>query len=72
MSTREIAYSIIDGMTDEQLEDFVVKFKKLASNEDIPNDETIEAMREAEDMKKRPEKYKGYDDIDVMFKELLA
>lgn len=72
MSTREIAYSIIDGMTDEQLEDFVFKFKKLAANKDIPNDETIEAMREVEDMKKHPEKYKGYDDIDVMFKELLA
>ena len=33
---------------------------------------TIAAMREAEDMKKHPEKYKGYHDVDEMMKDLLA
>ena len=69
MSTREIAYSIIDGMSDEQLSAFVTLFKKSA---EVPNSETLEAMREVEDMKLHPENYKSYDDVDVMFKELLA
>lgn len=42
MSTREIAYNIID------------------------------CMSEVKDMKLHPENYKSYDDVDVMFKELLA
>ena len=69
MSTKEIAYSIIDGMNDEQLSAFVALFKKSA---EVPNSETLEAMREVEDMKLHPENYKSYDDVDVMFKELLA
>ena len=69
MSTREIAYNIIDGMSDEQLSAFVALFKKSA---EVPNSETLEAMREVEDMKLHPENYKSYDDVDVMFKELLA
>lgn len=39
---------------------------------DIPNQETLEAFREVEDMKKHPEKYKSYTDIDEMMRELLA
>lgn len=69
MSAREIAYSIIDGMSDEQLSAFVALFKK---SEEVPNSETLEAIREVEDMKLHPENYKSYDDVDVMFKELLA
>ena len=69
MSTKEIAYSIIDGMNDEQLLAFVALFKKSA---EVPNSETLEAIREVEDMKLHPENYKSYDDVDVMFKELLA
>ena len=69
MGTKEIAYSIIDGMSDEQLSAFVALFKKLA---EVPNSETLEALREVEDMKLHPENYKSYDDVDVMFKELLA
>lgn len=37
-----------------------------------PNADTLEAMREVEDMKKHPERYKGYTDVDVMFKEILS
>ena len=39
---------------------------------EVPNADTIAAMREAEDMKKHPEKYKGYHDVDEMMKDLLA
>lgn len=37
-----------------------------------PNPETMAAMAEVEDMKKHPEKYKGYKDVDEMFKEILS
>ena len=34
--------------------------------------ETREALDEVQDMKKHPERYKGYTDVDAMMKELLA
>lgn len=40
MSTRELAYSIVDRLTDEQLEGFVLMFKDTLSDEDVPNAET--------------------------------
>lgn len=40
--------------------------------EPLPNAETLEALAEVADMKKNPEKYKGYTDVDEMMKELLA
>ena len=44
----------------------------LVGEREVPNADTIAAMREAEDMKKHPEKYKGYHDVDEMMKDLLA
>lgn len=38
---------------------------------EVPNAETLAAMAEVEEMKKHPEKYKSYTDVDEMFKELL-
>ncbi len=38
---------------------------------EVPNAETLAAMAEVEEMKKHPEKYKSYTDIDEMFRELL-
>ena len=40
--------------------------------DEVPNDETLEALSEAEEMKKNPDKFKGYTDVDEMMKELLA
>lgn len=37
-----------------------------------PNEETLEAMREVERMKKDPSLGKTYTDVDAMMKELLA
>ena len=48
----------------------LLRFSKKSA--EVPNSETLEAMREVEDMKLHPENYKSYDDVDVMFKELLA
>lgn len=36
-----------------------------------PNRELRKALKEAEDMRKHPEKYKGYHDIDEMFRNIL-
>lgn len=71
MSTRELAYSVIDRLSEEQLKGFLMLFGGM-SETDFLNDETLEAMQEVEDMKLHPDKYKGYDDVDVMFKELLS
>ena len=40
--------------------------------EPAPNAETLEALKEVEEMKKNPDKYRGYTDVDEMMKELLA
>ena len=38
----------------------------------VPNAETRAALAEVADMKLHPENYKGYTDVDEMFRELLA
>ena len=40
MNTREIAYSIFDKLTDEQLEGFVLMFRDSVPKNDVPNEET--------------------------------
>ena len=37
-----------------------------------PTRQLLKAMREVEDMKKNPSKYKGYTDIDELMRDLLA
>ena len=73
MSTKEYVYSLIDCMSEAQLKalaEFITSFSD--AKEPMPNAETLEALNEVKDMKRFPEKYKGYDDVDEMFKELLA
>ncbi|MCL2106187.1 MAG: type II toxin-antitoxin system RelB/DinJ family antitoxin [Oscillospiraceae bacterium] len=38
----------------------------------VPNAETLEAMREAEDIIRHPEKYKSYRSVDEMMEDILA
>ena len=37
-----------------------------------PNSGTLEAIAEVREMKKHPEQYKGYTDVDAMMKDMLA
>lgn len=53
MSTREIAYRILDSFTDEQLEGFIILFGRLV---DISNEETRKALEEFRDSRQHPEK----------------
>ncbi len=39
---------------------------------DIPNEETLEAIEEVQQMKKNPARGKTYTDVDEMMKELLS
>lgn len=70
MSTRDIAYKIFETLSEEQLRGFILMFR--GGLEEIPNEETLESFAEVEDMKKNPEKYKGYSDVDEMMRDLLA
>ena len=38
---------------------------------DNPNNRTLSAINEVEEMENNPEKYKGYDDIDSLMEDLL-
>lgn len=38
---------------------------------EVPNSDTIAAMKEAEEMKKHPELYKSYDDVNKMLEDIL-
>jgi DNA-damage-inducible protein J len=39
---------------------------------EVPNADTIAAMKEAEEMEKHPELYKAYDSVEEMMKDLNA
>ena len=68
MSTREMAYSILDGMSEKELLAFVYEHLGFSG---IPNQETLDAFEELHYMEEHPEEYKSYDDVDEMFQELL-
>ena len=45
--------------------------KKDLEIEKIPNEETLESMRECEEILANPSKYKWYRDVDELFEALL-
>ena len=69
MSTRDVALNIVNMMDEEQLRNFVSLFQGIVS--DIPNEETIAAMEEAENMLKDPNA-KKYTSVDDLFAELRS
>lgn len=44
----------------------------FAITRDIPNKLTLEAMKEAQEMFRSPEKYKKYDNVDRMMEDILS
>ena len=48
VNDRDLAYNIVSRFSDEQLRSFITLFRDSVS--EIPNDETIAAMEEAEQM----------------------
>ena len=69
MSTRDIAINIVNMMSEDQLRGFVTLFQPVIS--DIPNEETIEAMNEAEALLEEPNAMR-FSSVDDLFEELRS
>ena len=67
LATKDIALSIVNMMSEEQLQSYVNLFQGIIS--DIPNDETVSAMQEAEEMLKDPDAVR-FNSVDDLFAEL--
>ncbi len=69
MSTRDIAINIVNMMSEDQLRGFVTLFQPVVS--DIPNEETIAAMKEAEALLGDPDAMR-FSSVDDLFEELRS
>lgn len=69
MSTKEMAYSCIDCMTEQQMLEFI---RDQIGLDDIPNQETLEALAELKYMKAHPEEYKRYVSAEAAFADILS
>lgn len=67
MSTKDMAINIVNMMDEEQLTYFVKLFNRVVS--DIPNNETIEAMKGSEKLINDKNAQK-FDSVDSLFEEL--
>lgn len=71
MSIREIAYDIFDNLTENQLKGFILMFRG-EEEEEIPNEELLEAFAEVEEMQKHPDRYKSYSSAEEMVADILG
>ena len=69
MSMRDIAINIVNMMSEDQLRGFVTLFQPVVS--DIPNEETIAAMNEAEALLDDPNAMR-FSSVDDLFEELRS
>lgn len=67
MSTRELAYKIVDSLDEKQLATFVDFFSSMFF--EIPNEETLAAMDEADRMLADPST-RRFSSVDELFEEL--
>jgi len=73
MSTVEEIQEVIGTLCERELMQ-VLNFANFVKSGglDIPNDDTLEAIKEVEEMEKNPDKYKAYTNVKEMFAEILA
>ncbi|WP_298481785.1 hypothetical protein [uncultured Ruminococcus sp.] len=69
MSTKEMLLHEIEAMNEAQMQGLLLFIRGCYA--DVPNEETLAAMEEVEEMKHHPEQYPGYTDVDEMMKDLL-
>lgn len=69
MSTREMALSIFNSLTDEQLAAFVTLFSGTAASEK-PNSRTVRAMNEADDIISGKAASKSYNSAAELFRDI--
>ncbi len=70
MSTRDKLFTMLDTLTDEQLEglyEFLGNFIKI---DEQLNEDMTAAFSEIEEMKKHPENYKSYESFEEMLEDL--
>ena len=68
MSIKEIAYSILDNMNEEQLKGFILMFSGIQGME-IPNEKTLAAMQEVEDIMSGKVKAKKYNNVQEIIED---
>lgn len=71
MSTKELACSMIDNLTEEQLNALMVILKSWETVNDIPNEETLEAMQEMEDIMSGKIPAKRYETVQEMVEDIM-
>ncbi len=71
MSTKEQVINLIEILPDELIKSLYDYAQFLAhQNEYTPNAETLEAIKEVEEMKKNPHLYKSYNSFNEILQEL--
>ena len=73
MSTRDKLFTMLDMLSDEQLEGLYTFLKNLIPVEidEEPNEKMHEVLKEMEDMHQHPEKYKSYSSVEEMMEDIL-
>lgn len=71
MSTKEKIHALIEIINPEDLDVIFRILEKFALTSQIPNEETVEAMLEAESIARNPD-IKGFTDIKSLMEELNA
>lgn len=72
MSEREVMYQLLDTVPDDKLAYIIGYIQGLTTDKrEVPNDETVEAFRECEDMLKKGTGQNFEGTTDELFKSIL-
>lgn len=69
MSTREFAIDCINAMSERQVLEFI---RDQLGLDDIPNQETLEALAELKYMEAHPEEYKRYVSFEAAIADIMS
>jgi hypothetical protein len=69
MSTKDKIYSLIDVLNESDLELMLLMLERFAGEKNIPNDETIKALKESDYIASNPD-IKGYTSVDELMEAL--
>lgn len=69
MSTKEMAYSCIDCMSEQQMLEFI---RDQLGLDDIPNQETLEAFAELKHIEEHPDEYKRYVSFEAAIADIMS
>ena len=71
MSTRDKLFTMLDTLEDSQLEGLYQFLKNFIPVPKTPNEDTLEAVKEVEEMRRHPENYRSYDSFEEMVSDIL-